>query len=555
MRAKLATLRGRKAAVVAWGLPSDHRHVVVTNGSKDGMRREAMAALRDAGVETRGMLGDVIAATPHFAGMTHQPVVIAIAAAHEISSAVQPLVDAGVHVQTVVTPPLALASLARMRRAFTVPDMTEAYVALEESMTSFALMRNGALVAARDVAWGYLKDPSVGAEPLPREEIAARLAGELQHFIGAGEIRHGSETQVCICGSLPELRSMTVPLMERLDLEVETLDSRFTIDAARLPEPTDEFLEQSAELRLAWAVAADWPQPINLLRERQRRQRKTTFAVAAVAAGVAVGVGTGWKIEQSAWWRSTASRPVARATHSFPRPSAARQTALAPRSTPPKQAPTALMAMARPEPAAMPAIVKPPVVNAPPRVVEATRSLPPPVVKAVVPPPAAAIPKLPPPPSAPVPVKLPPVMAPCRHRPVNRPVPPVVPVRPAVIVHPLAPVPAAVPSRPAVVAPSLVTAPPAALLTHRAAALGLPGDTATPCCPTEARQPRCRWCALLAPVESVVPSARHSPPPDQAAAAKPAPAQVALSARRRRCSVRRRLRVAFSRSPSQRLAV
>jgi hypothetical protein len=393
MQAKLATLRGRKAAVVAWGLPSDHRHVVVPNGSKDGMRREAMAALRDAGVETRGMMGDVIAATPHFAGMTHQPVVIAIAAAHEISSAVQPLVDAGVHVQSVVTPPLALASLARMRRAFTAPDMTEAYVALEESMTSFALVRNGALVAARDFAWGYLKDPSVGAEPLPREEIAARLADELQHFIGAVEIRHGSETQVCICGSLPELRSMTVPLMERLDLEVETLDSLFTIDAARLPEPADEFLEQSAELRLAWAVAADWPQPINLLRERQRRQRKTTFAVAAVAAGVAVGVGAGWKIEQSAWWRSTASRPVARAKPSVPRPSAAPQTALAPRSTPPKQAPTALMAMAKPELAAMPAIVKPPVVNAPPRVVEAAKPSPPPTAKAAV---AAcsAIPKL-----------------------------------------------------------------------------------------------------------------------------------------------------------------
>ena len=34
MRAKLATLRGHKAAVVAWGLPSDHRHLVVTNGHR-----------------------------------------------------------------------------------------------------------------------------------------------------------------------------------------------------------------------------------------------------------------------------------------------------------------------------------------------------------------------------------------------------------------------------------------------------------------------------------------------------------------------------------------
>jgi hypothetical protein len=203
IREKLATLRGRKAAVVAWGLPSDHRHLIVTNGPKDRMRREAMTALRDAGITTRGMMSDVAPATAEVAGMTHRPVVVAIAAAQEVSWAVQPLVAAGVHVQSVVTPPLALTSLARMRRAFTVPDATEAYVALEENMTSFALVRNGALVAARDFAWGYLAEPLDGQQPLPREEIAARLAVDLEDFFGEAGVREGSETQVCICGSLP----------------------------------------------------------------------------------------------------------------------------------------------------------------------------------------------------------------------------------------------------------------------------------------------------------------------------------------------------------------
>jgi len=372
----LATLRGRKAAVVAWGLPSDHRRLVVTNGPKDRMRREAMTALRDAGVGTRGMIGDVAPATSQVAGMTHRPVVIAIAAAHEVSSAVQPLVDAGVHVQSVVTPPLALTSLARMRRAFTVPDATEAYVALEESMTSFALVRNGALVAARDFAWGYLEEPFGGQQPRPREEIAARLADELENFFRAAGIRQGSENQVCICGSLPELRSMTVPLMERLDLEVETLDSLFTIDAARLPEPSDQFLEQSAELRLAWAVAADWPQPLNLLRERQRRQKRTTFAMAAVAAGVAAGVGVGSRIQQSAWWQSTASKAVASAATPGPRLPTARRAAPVPKSGPAKQVPRDVVAMARPLPSppvarlppvtARAAVIAAPVVTAPP---------------------------------------------------------------------------------------------------------------------------------------------------------------------------------------------
>ena len=48
---------------------------------------------------------------------------------------------------------------------------------------------------------------------------------------------------------------MTVPLMERLDVEVETLDSLFGIDAEHLPEPADEFRERTVELRVAWAAA------------------------------------------------------------------------------------------------------------------------------------------------------------------------------------------------------------------------------------------------------------------------------------------------------------
>ena len=54
-------------------------------------------------------------------------------------------------------------------------------------------------------------------------------------------------------------RSMTAPLMERLDVEVEPLDSLFGIDAERLPEPADDFRDRGAELRMAWAAAADWP--------------------------------------------------------------------------------------------------------------------------------------------------------------------------------------------------------------------------------------------------------------------------------------------------------
>ena len=55
-------------------------------------------------------------------------------------------------------------------------------------------------------------------------------------------------------------------MMEQLDVEIEPMDSMFGIDAQELPEPADAFRRRSIELRLAWAAAADWNAPLNLLR-------------------------------------------------------------------------------------------------------------------------------------------------------------------------------------------------------------------------------------------------------------------------------------------------
>ena len=43
--AHFASLRGRTAAVVVWGAESTHRQVIVTDGSYEAMRVEAVAAL------------------------------------------------------------------------------------------------------------------------------------------------------------------------------------------------------------------------------------------------------------------------------------------------------------------------------------------------------------------------------------------------------------------------------------------------------------------------------------------------------------------------------
>jgi hypothetical protein len=187
---------------------------------------------------------------------------------------------------------------------------------MDQTATCLALVRDGSLLGARELAWGYTH-PGPAAVLTPgesrRDDLAARLIDELARFAAGVKGANSPLTQVVICGGLPELRTMTVTLMERLDVEVETLDSVFGIDEERLPEPSDEFRERVSELRLAWAVAADWNGPINLMRSRLRRNKRAVLARAAVVGGIAAGLGAGWGIQRSQWWQSTASDSVARA--------------------------------------------------------------------------------------------------------------------------------------------------------------------------------------------------------------------------------------------------
>src|SRR5712691_5717182 len=59
-RAKLQSLRRRTAVVVVWNAPSEHRQVVVTGGSYESMRAEALAALAAAGLQTHGVVADIV---------------------------------------------------------------------------------------------------------------------------------------------------------------------------------------------------------------------------------------------------------------------------------------------------------------------------------------------------------------------------------------------------------------------------------------------------------------------------------------------------------------
>ena len=516
-QARLESLRRRHAAVVVWGGRTEHRQVIVTAGSYESMRAEAMAALSAAGLQTNGVWADIAIASPADDGAVRRPVVVSMASASDMAEALRPLREAGIRLRTVTTPAVALGSLARMRLPVSMPAAIESYIAFDEQVTCIALVRNGILLAARDLSWGFIDEDYARSELRSRDDITARLAEAIGEFVAAIGGSPGDIGQVCVCGGLPELRSMSAMLMERLDVEVEPLDSLFGIDAARLPEPADEFRERGAELRLAWAAAVDWPPGINLLRARKRQVSKAWLARAAVVAGATAGLsGSWWVVDRGHLW--PAQQPATRiASNASARGRGLAPPKPSPPSVPPPVAVSQAPAVTAPPLAAskpplvtppLPVVNKVPAVTAPP--VAASRPplvTPPPVVNkapAVTAPPVAA--------SKPPLITLPPVV----KAPVVTP-PSVAANKPPATTRPPTTV-----TRSPVVSPATVMRPP--VVTPPPAMVTRPPVAAPP--PLVVERSPVRPAAAAKPPQSMVPPVRIEPAP---ARVKPAPPQeVAL---------------------------
>lgn len=297
---RLSLLRGRHATVVVWAATTAHQVVAVSPGRYERMHADARAAVRMAGGHTWRTLTDIapvseIGDQPK----SNRPVVMASAAAAEVSAMLEPLVTAGVAIDSVMTPAAALLSLARARRVPGMDGAVEAYIALDEHVVSIALIRNGALIAAVDRPWGFVEERSDGRFLRSREEIVNGLELALKGLWAECRIARASLQQICICGGLPELRSTAMALMVRVDVEVEPLDSLFGIDSVSLPGPDGDFRERVAGLRLAWAAAAESYPQLDLLRAGRRRAQAANFSRAAIAAGIATGVIVGSQVASS----------------------------------------------------------------------------------------------------------------------------------------------------------------------------------------------------------------------------------------------------------------
>ena len=118
-----------------------------------------------------------------------------------------------------------------------------------------AIVSGSDVVHSRAVEW-TLGTPFTGArsELLDRYLLISQIAPLLQHVIELVRPVYGvTVTSVLTCGNVPNLRSLSMLLIEEMDLEVETLDSDDLLEASAAPTLS---IESIASLQLAAAVAS-----------------------------------------------------------------------------------------------------------------------------------------------------------------------------------------------------------------------------------------------------------------------------------------------------------
>jgi hypothetical protein len=170
-------------------------------------------------------------------------------------AALAPFRDAGFVIDSVLTPPEALCLLAE-RRSRAAGREGEVWLALNRDAVAIAIIDDGRLLYSRTFDWQYRIPTTAREELLQRYSLVAHLAPEVSHGIDVVRTEYGTSVNAVItCGDLPDLRSLTMPLIEELDIEVETLD---TLEGIRVEGNAsgDAAADRAPALRLACAAAA-----------------------------------------------------------------------------------------------------------------------------------------------------------------------------------------------------------------------------------------------------------------------------------------------------------
>ena len=275
--------------MTVWGVPSTYRLLSIPPvPTSDFVKTVYLEAAQKVSLlkETEAVSGFVLGSV-HKSGSESvgRDVLFAAAAAPEIRSKVQPLIDAGFRIDGLTTPPLALCSIAYLRRNLH-NTATVAVLAVRPRMMALSVVRDQFVLLAREIPWGWER---FGAQSLDREQFIAQLLSELRRSMLWCRTRAGHTiTNLIICGDAPDVRSLSCRLGKDLQIPIESLDSLEELIAVAI-EPSELFQNRMGELGLAWAMAADTAPPFNLIppeivSRRQLGGRAISFAAGTTAA-------------------------------------------------------------------------------------------------------------------------------------------------------------------------------------------------------------------------------------------------------------------------------
>jgi hypothetical protein len=186
-----------------------------------------------------------------------------------------PIVDAGFEIESILPPEKALARVVRARGIDT-SSAAVAAVSLNTHGAAIAVVFRGAVIASRRFKWTFAKPFAASRdELLDRYLLISQLAPQLQHLIELVRPVHGvSVPAVIVCGNLPNLRSLSMVLIEELDIEVETLDSDEVLDAS-----VAGFGDSMTSLQLALAASLPDPPSAEVDRRNTGVSAPTTVAL------------------------------------------------------------------------------------------------------------------------------------------------------------------------------------------------------------------------------------------------------------------------------------
>jgi hypothetical protein len=167
---------------------------------------------------------------------------------------VGPLLSAGFQIDAIVSPAQAMARLVNARKIDTSRTAV-AVLSVNTHGVAIAIVSNGEAISARTFEWP-LGRPFAGARPelLERYLMVSQIAPQLQHVIDLVRPVYGVNiASVLVCGNLPDLRSLSMLLIEEMDIEIETLDS---VDLLESPDVAPADIVPSLQLAAAVALPA-----------------------------------------------------------------------------------------------------------------------------------------------------------------------------------------------------------------------------------------------------------------------------------------------------------